>query len=89
VNHEAGYNNAAAESDVCPLCGAIDPAARAGKPPPPHAEAEGWRTPRHHPSGIRSARARFSEAEIARRLSGIESLRRDPRLAQFIAWVQH
>lgn len=32
--------------------------------------------------------ARFSEAEIARRLSDAESLRADPELAWFIAWVR-
>jgi 5-methylcytosine-specific restriction protein A len=32
--------------------------------------------------------ARFSEAEIARRLSEIASLRADPEMAKFIAWVR-
>ena len=32
--------------------------------------------------------ARYNEAEIARRLSGVESLRADPELARFCAWVR-
>jgi len=32
--------------------------------------------------------ARYSEAEIARRLADIETLRRDPALADFLAWVR-
>lgn len=32
--------------------------------------------------------ARFSEAELARRLHDIEALRADPEIAAFIAWVQ-
>ena len=32
--------------------------------------------------------ARYSEAEIARRLADVESLRGDPALADFLAWVR-
>jgi 5-methylcytosine-specific restriction enzyme A len=32
--------------------------------------------------------ARFSESELAKRLADIESLRSDPEIAAFIAWVQ-
>lgn len=32
--------------------------------------------------------ARFSEAELARRLSALEDLRADPDLARFVAWVR-
>ncbi|MEH3144609.1 MAG: restriction endonuclease [Methylobacterium frigidaeris] len=32
--------------------------------------------------------ARFSEAEIARRLADVASLRADPDLARFLAWVR-
>lgn len=32
--------------------------------------------------------ARFSEAEIARRLSDVESLKTDPEMQAFIAWVK-
>lgn len=31
--------------------------------------------------------AHYSEAELARRLADVESLRSDPQLARFIAWV--
>ncbi len=31
--------------------------------------------------------ARFSEAELARRLKDVESLRADPEIARFLAWV--
>ena len=32
--------------------------------------------------------ARYSEAEIARRLADVESLKTDPALAGFLAWVR-
>lgn len=32
--------------------------------------------------------ARYSEAEIARRLSDPEGLRADPELSRFVAWVR-
>jgi hypothetical protein len=32
--------------------------------------------------------ARFSEAELARRLFTAEALRHDPDLAEFVAWVR-
>lgn len=32
--------------------------------------------------------ARFSEAEIARRLCDVDSLKGDPALAEFLAWVR-
>jgi 5-methylcytosine-specific restriction enzyme A len=32
--------------------------------------------------------ARHSEAELARRLADVESLRRDPEIARFLAWVR-
>ena len=32
--------------------------------------------------------ARYSEAEIARRLSEVEALRTDPEIARFLAWVR-
>jgi 5-methylcytosine-specific restriction protein A len=31
--------------------------------------------------------ARYSEAELARRLSDVESLRQDPEIARFLHWV--
>jgi len=32
--------------------------------------------------------ARYSEAELARRLADVESLRADPEIAHFVAWVK-
>ena len=32
--------------------------------------------------------ARYSEAEIARRLADLDSLKDDPQLARFLAWVR-
>lgn len=32
--------------------------------------------------------ARYSEAEIARRLADLDSLGRDPELQKFVAWVR-
>ena len=32
--------------------------------------------------------ARYSEGEIARRLADVDSLREDPELARFVAWVR-
>ena len=32
--------------------------------------------------------ARYSEAELARRLADVESLRADPEIARFLAWVR-
>jgi hypothetical protein len=32
--------------------------------------------------------ARFTEAELARRLATIEALRADPELAAFVAWIR-
>jgi hypothetical protein len=32
--------------------------------------------------------ARFTEAELARRLSTVEALRNDPDLAEFITWIR-
>ena len=31
--------------------------------------------------------ARYSEAEIARRLADVEALRADPQIARFLAWI--
>jgi hypothetical protein len=32
--------------------------------------------------------ARFSESELARRLNDVDSLKADPALAEFLAWVR-
>lgn len=77
--------------DICPLCERTIPA-----------EAKSSRhhlTPRlkggTHKGTVRlhhichsAIHARFSETELATRLADVESLRCDPELAQFIAWVK-
>ena len=76
---------------ICPLC---------ERPIPPQARSSRHHlTPRlkggTHMGTVRlhqichsAIHARFSEAELARRLSDIETLRSDPELAEFIAWVR-
>ncbi|MCD7058365.1 restriction endonuclease [Pelagibacterium xiamenense] len=79
------------EDQVCPLC---------GRPIPSEAKSSrhhltprlkgGARmgTVRLHQICHSAIHARFSEAEIARRLSDIGALRADPEIAKFIAWVK-
>ena len=79
-----------AERPVCPLC---------LRPIPPGAKASRHHlTPRlkggtHkgtvllHQICHSAIHARFSEAEIARRLADIDALRSDPEIARFLAWV--
>lgn len=82
---------AAAEEAVCALC---------GRPIPAHARSSlhhlvpkargGARlgTVRLHQICHSTIHARYSETELARRLADPESLRADPELARFIAWVR-
>lgn len=75
----------------CPLCGRLIPA---------HARSSLHHlTPRlkggTHKGTVRlhqichsAIHARYSEAEIARRLASPEALRDDPELARFVAWVR-
>ena len=77
-------------ADICPLC---------GRPIPPEAKSSRHHlTPRlkggTHLGTVRlhqichsAIHARFSEAEIAKRLQNVDSLRSDPELAAFVAWV--
>jgi 5-methylcytosine-specific restriction protein A len=76
---------------ICPLC---------ERPIPPHAKSSlhhltpklkgGARagTVRLHQICHSAIHARFSEAEIARRLADVEALRAAPELAEFLAWVR-
>jgi 5-methylcytosine-specific restriction enzyme A len=76
---------------VCPLC---------ERPIPPEAKSSRHHlTPRlkggTHQGTVRlhqichsAIHARFSETELAKRLADVESLRSDPELAEFIAWVK-
>ena len=77
--------------NICPLC---------ERPIPPDAKSSRHHlTPRlkggTHKGTVRlhqichsAIHARFSETELAKRLADVESLRSDPELAEFIAWVQ-
>lgn len=77
--------------DICPLC---------ERPIPADAKSSRHHlTPRlkggTHKGTVRlhqichsAIHARFSETELAKRLADVESLRSDPELADFIAWVK-
>ena len=81
----------AAQPDVCPLCERTIPAhARASRHHlTPKLKGGVHRdTVRLHQICHSAIHARYSEAEIARRLADIENLRRDPALAGFLAWVR-
>ncbi len=81
----------AAQPDVCPLCERAIPAhARASRHHlTPKLKGGVHRgTVRLHQICHSAIHARYSEAEIARRLAEVESLRRDPALAGFLAWVR-
>ncbi len=76
---------------LCPLC---------DRPIPPHARQSrhhlvpklkgGARLPtvRLHQICHAAIHARFSEAELARRLHDIAALRAEPELAAFLAWLR-
>ncbi len=80
-----------ATPDVCSLCErAIPPHARASRhhlTPKLKGGTHGG-TVRLHQICHSAIHARYSEAEIARRLADVESLRGDPELAGFLAWVR-
>lgn len=81
----------AAVPATCPLC---------DRPIPPEARSSRHHlvprlkggthlgTARLHQICHSAIHARFTEAEIARRLSDIESLRAEPEIARFLAWVR-
>ena len=76
---------------VCPLCERpIPPGARASRHhlvPKLKGGAKG-ETVLLHQVCHSAIHARFSEAELARRLHDVASLRDDPALADFLAWVR-
>ena len=79
------------QPSICPLC---------QRPIPPEAKSSRHHliprlkggthkgTVRLHQICHSAIHARFSEAELARGLADVESLRTDPELAAFIAWVK-
>ena len=76
---------------ICPLC---------ARPIPPRARqslhhltpklkgGRGGQTVRLHQICHAAIHARYSEAEIARRLSDVAALREDAEIARFLAWVR-
>jgi 5-methylcytosine-specific restriction enzyme A len=85
-------HGAAARVDpVCPLC---------ERPIPPRARSSLHHltpklkggthrgTVRLHQICHSAIHARYSEAEIAKRLADVEALRSDPEIARFLAWVR-
>ena len=88
----AAANAAAARRapDICPLC--LRPIPKDAKSSRHHLvpRLKGGThkgTVRLHQICHSAIHARFSETELARRLADIESLREDPEISAFIAWV--
>ena len=76
---------------ICPLCErAIPPSARSSlhhlTPKLKGGTHRG--TVRLHQICHSAIHARYSEAEIARRLADVAALRTDPEIADFLAWVR-
>ncbi|WP_229428338.1 restriction endonuclease [Microvirga pudoricolor] len=76
---------------LCPLCDRVIPGhARSSRhhltPKLKGGTHQG--TVRLHQICHSAIHARFSEAEIARRLNDMESLREDPEMQRFLAWVR-
>ena len=77
--------------DICPLCERlIPPEAKSSRHhlTPRLKGGTHLGTVRLHQICHSAIHARFSETEIAGRLADVESLREDPELAAFIAWVR-
>lgn len=74
---------------LCGLCArAIPPRARSSRHHLIPRLKGGRETVRLHQICHSAIHARFSEAELARNLADVESLRADPEIARFIRWVQ-
>lgn len=77
---------------VCPLCErTIPPQARHSRHHLTPVLKGGRRGPTVllHQICHSAIHARYSETELARRLSDIESLRQDPEIARFLRWVSN
>lgn len=79
------------EPVICPLCErAIPPRARSSlhhlTPKLKGGTHKG--TVRLHQICHSAIHARYSEAEIARRLSDVDALRQDPEIGRFVAWIR-
>lgn len=78
-------------SELCGLCGRpIPPGARSSRHHLVPKLKGGARLPtvRLHQVCHSAIHARFSEAELARRLADIDGLRAEPELARFVEWVR-
>jgi hypothetical protein len=78
------------EVPICALCGR--PMPEGARPTRHHLTPKlkgGAKAPTVLLHGIchNAIHARFSEAELARRLNSVESLRADPEIARFLAWI--
>ncbi|AYO85665.1 restriction endonuclease [Methylobacterium brachiatum] len=76
---------------VCPLCGrSIPPSARSSlhhlTPKLKGGTHQG--TVRLHQICHSAIHARYSEAEIAKRLADVDALRADPEIARFLVWIR-
>jgi hypothetical protein len=81
----------APEPVICPLCDrAIPPHARSSRHHlTPKLKGGTHRdTVRLHQICHSAIHARFSEAEIARRLNDVDSLKSDPKMVRFLVWVR-
>ena len=87
----ATHGPAAPAPVICPLCERpIPPRARSSLhhlTPKPKGGAKAG-TVRLHQVCHSAIHARYSEAEIARRLADTQALRDDPEIARFVAWVR-
>lgn len=87
----ATHGPAAVAPVICPLCDRpIPPGARSSlhhlTPKLKGGTHQG--TVRLHQICHSAIHARYSEAEIARRLADVAALRADPEIARFLAWVR-
>ena len=86
-----GERAAPSGPDICPLCDRpIPPGARASRHHLVPKLKGGAKKPtvRLHQICHSAIHARFTEAELARRLADPASLKAEPELASFIAWVR-
>lgn len=79
------------EEPICALCGrSVPPTARASRHhlTPKLKGGAHTETVLLHQVCHAAIHARFSEAELARRLFTVEALRNHPDLAEFLAWIR-
>ncbi|MGY2052671.1 restriction endonuclease [Methylobacterium sp. JK268] len=87
----ATHGPSARETVTCPLCERrIPPGARQSRHHlvPKLKGGTHGETVRLHQICHSAIHARFSEAELARRLADVASLREDPEIARFLAWIR-